>query len=213
MADKKPNKTKNTKEEIEAALARATGAPMPTPVPCVQNLDQKKVDEALNDVKVPEAPELGKDVPPGVGKKNKDKSGYTKGNTKVAESENIGAEEPAEETPDKIAMSTEDFGRKCFNLDITASQAHYQSNKSKDPTIDEYLRGINKKIYDESRTGGFSTNVQFRVAPNDYVNVNHIIDWYKARGFQILNYNMTSVPYGNNAGLMEYNFQISWAEA
>ena len=191
MADnKKQKKTKNTQEEIEAALAAATGSPIPQVKP-VNKPDSNKIlhkepEESWGAKEDPETPEV--QLP----------------------------EDPAELVKDDvnpIAMSQEDFGRKCFNLDIDAKMCHYQSNKSKDTTIDEYLRGINKKIYDETRGGGFSTNIQFRVAPNDYVNVNHIIDWYKSRGFQILNYNMSTTPYGANAGLIEYSFTISWVEA
>lgn len=191
MADnKKQKKTKNTQEEIEAALAAATGSPIPQAKP-VNKPDSNKIlckepEESWGAKEDPETPEV--QLP----------------------------EDPAELVKDDvnpIAMSQEDFGRKCFNLDIDAKMCHYQSNKSKDTSIDEFLRGINKKIYDETRGGGFSTNIQFRVAPNDYVNVNHIIDWYKSRGFQILNYNMTTTPYGANAGLIEYSFTISWVEA
>lgn len=191
MADnKKQKKTKNTQEEIEAALAAATGSPIPQAKP-VNKPDSNKIicketEESWGAKEDPETPEVQLPGDP---------------------------VEPIKDDVNPIAMSQEDFGRKCFNLDIDAKMCHYQSNKSKDTTIDEYLRGINKKIYDETRAGGFSTNIQFRVAPNDYVNVNHIIDWYKARGFQILNYNMTTTPYGANAGLIEYNFTISWVEA
>lgn len=191
MADnKKQKKTKNTQEEIEAALAAATGSPIPQVKP-VNKPDSNKIlhkepEESWGAKEDPETPEV--QLP----------------------------EDPVELVKDDvnpIAMSQEDFGRKCFNLDIDAKMCHYQSNKSKDTSIDEFLRGINKKIYDETRGGGFSTNIQFRVAPNDYVNVNHIIDWYKSRGFQILNYNMSTTPYGANAGLIEYSFTISWVEA
>ena len=120
---------------------------------------------------------------------------------------------PAENETSPIAMSVEEFGKKCFHLDINATMCHYQSSKTEDKTITEYIRGINKKIYEETKVGGFSTNVQFRVAPNDWVNVNHIIDWYKSRGFAILNFSQTSSPYGKEAGLMEYNFTISWADS
>lgn len=188
MTDKTKKKTKNTQEEIEAALAAATGSPLgPATVSPKRQVEEELFKEEQ------EAP-----------------------------TDDCKNEEPAPEveTPEKevadgnpIAMSTEDFGRKCFNLDIDSKMCFYQSSKSKDKGIEEFLRGINKKIYDETRSGGYSTNVQFRVAPNDYVNVNHITDWYKARGFQVLNYNMSTPAYGANSGLIEYNFTISWAEA
>ena len=141
-----------------------------------------------------------------------------------AQEKNIGSEtnaaiEPKAHEPQDseeastIDKSTEDFGRKCFNLDINAQMCNQQSSMNKDKSIDEFLRGINKKIYDEVRAGGYSTNIQFMVAPNDYVNISHITDWYKARGFQILNFNQSTPPYGRNAGNIQYNFTISWAEA
>ena len=195
MAEKKPKKTKNTKEEIEAALDYACGRGAKPVIggadenesKCVveesKSLDEKVIDKAVKenktfDVKCMADPEEEPEVFP----------------------EN-----------DPVAMSTEDFGRKCFNLDITAAQANYQSTKHKDQTIEDYLRGINKKIYDEVRNGGYSTNVTFRNSPNDWVNVQHIVDWYKARGFQVANYEPTHPQYGKNAGTIEYNFQISWA--
>lgn len=200
MTEKKSKKTKNTQDEIEAALAAATGTPMNPSAP------KREVEEA----------ELGVEQPPNVEQKNPYEPWNSKENLDTSEAKDAEKDDSQEEVPDNaarpIAMSTEDFGRRCFNLDIDAKQCNYQSNKSKDKTIDEYLRGINKKIYDETRSGGYSTNIQFRVAPNDYVNVNHIIDWYKARGFQILNYNMGTAPYGANAGMMEHNFTISWTD-
>lgn len=194
MADKK-KKTNNTEEEIEAALAAATGSPLRPPTP-----PKRKVEKAELEL----CKEPAETRNEGWGEMPEEPS-----------NENETSEELKGEKDDAspIAMSYEDFGRKCFGLDINAKMCHYQSSKCKDSTIDEYLRGINKKIYDETRSGGYSTNIQFRVAPNDYVNVNHIIDWYKSRGFQILNYNMGTTHYGANAGMIEYSFTISWAEA
>jgi hypothetical protein len=177
------------------------------------------------------------------GKKNKDKAWFAKENLEAAEektttltpeqekeldesqmcvgsevadelkkNEDSGDESTKDETP-PIALSQQQFAESCYHLTINAKQCKYQSSKVEDKSIVEYIRSINKKIYDETRSGGYSTNVQFRVAPNDYVNVNHIIDWYKARGFQILNYNMGTAPYGANSGLIEYNFTISWVDA
>lgn len=190
MNDKK-KKTNNTEEEIEAALAAATGSPLKPPAPPKRKVEKSETPKESVETENEGWGEMPKEPP-------------------KAEEETTDA---IKDDTSPIAISTEDFGRKCYHLDIDAKMCHYQSSKCKDSTIDEYLRGINKKIYDETRSGGYSTNIQFRVAPNDYVNVNHIIDWYKSRGFQILNYNMGTTHYGANAGLMEYNFTISWAEA
>ena len=138
--------------------------------------------------------------------------------TNIGSEANAAIEPKAHEPQDSeeaspIDKATEEFGRKCFNLDITAQLCNQQSSMNKDKSIDEFLRGINRKIYDEVRAGGYSTNIQFMVAPNDYVNISHITDWYKARGFQILNFNQSTPPYGRNAGNIQYNFTISWAEA
>jgi hypothetical protein len=77
----------------------------------------------------------------------------------------------------------------------------------------EYVRAINKKIYDETQRGGYSTNVQFRVTPQDWVNISHITDWYKSRGFTIPKMESTSAAYGKDVGTIEYNFTISWSDA
>lgn len=204
MADNKKKKTNNTEAEIEAALAAATGSPLAPPTP------PKRAS------KKPEEPWFSKE---NLGKAETKPEPTDEQSSRIGDAAAMLKLEEAEENENstegstQIAMSQEDFGRKCFNLDINAKMCNYQSNKSKDTSIDEFLRGINKKIYDETRSGGYSTNIQFRVAPNDYVNVNHILDWYKSRGFQILNYNMGTAPYGANAGLIEYSFTISWVEA
>ena len=192
MTDKKPKKTKNTKEEIEAALDYATGGKKPE-AQTQSEPDVKGVEQANPVCKDDELC------------KNED------GIIEIKDENNNGFDPVDDETASPIAMSVEDFGRKCFNLDINASMAHYQSTKHKDKSIEEYIRGINKKIYDEVRNGGFTTNVIFRVSPNDWVNVQHIVDWYRARGFQVLNYEPNHPQYGKNAGTMEYNFQVSWA--
>ena len=199
VKDKDGKQVEIDQDAIDAALAGAVspvgGHPQPRQI--MPKLEKTQKDDASN--------EYPKDCV--------EKESDRKDDAKVECEPQDSVEETNETGSTPIAMSYEDFGRKCFNLDINAKQCNYQSNKSKDKSIDEYLRGINKKIYDEVRTGGYSTNIQFRVAPNDYVNVNHIIDWYRARGFQILNYAMASAPYGNNAGMIEYNFTISWVEA
>ena len=234
-AEQKGNKkTKNTQEEIEAALARATGSLMgggpkgragfPTcpparpaavaaakpanaapeaALPTVEGMRRKK-KPADKKAEVDGQADIGAPDP-------EPRPGSVEAMEKLEEFDAITGEDDG---GSQVAMSVEDFGRKCFNLTMDARQCKYQSNKVKDESIEEHLRSINKKIYDEARAGGYSTNILFRVAPNDYVNVQRIIDWYKARGFQILNYNMTSsAPYGAGVGMMEYNFMVSWAES
>lgn len=112
-----------------------------------------------------------------------------------------------------IAADQKKFGEDCFNFNIDAKKCHYQSAKNEDKSILEYVRAINKKIYDETCLGGFSTNVQFRVTPQDWVNVSHIKDWYKARGFEVEDKGTTAPAYGKEVGTMNYNFTISWANA
>ncbi len=112
-----------------------------------------------------------------------------------------------------IAADQKKFGEDCFNFNIDAKKCHYQSVKNEDKSILEYVRAINKKIYDETCVGGFSTNVQFRVTPQDWVNVAHIQDWYRARGFEVVDKGTTSPAYGKEVGTMNYNFTISWATA
>ena len=118
---------------------------------------------------------------------------------------------PTKNTP--IAADQKKFGEDCFNFNIDAKKCHYQSAKNEDKSILEYVRAINKKIYDETCLGGFSTNVQFRVTPQDWVNVSHIKDWYKARGFEVEDKGTTAPAYGKEVGTMNYNFTISWANA
>jgi len=113
----------------------------------------------------------------------------------------------------QIASDQKKFGEDCFNFNIDAKKCHYQSVKNEDKSILDYVRAINKKIYDETCVGGFSTNVQFRVTPQDWVNVSHIQDWYRARGFEVVDKGTTSPAYGKEVGTMNYNFTISWANA
>lgn len=99
----------------------------------------------------------------------------------------------------------------CTNLKITAGDCHYWSGRSSDPSIEEFLKGINKKIYKETQVGGYSTNVTIRVVQKDWVNVSHIMDWYKSRGFEVLNYRINNSPINMDTGVIEHNFTISWA--
>ena len=117
----------------------------------------------------------------------------------------------APEAPAPVDPELEAFGKACFNLDLDAKRCFEQTSKHEDDSIKQYLRSINQKIYNEVRKGGYSIDVVFRVAPQDWVNVHHIMDWYEARGFQILNYETTSEPYGKNVGTVCYNFRVSWA--
>ena len=120
---------------------------------------------------------------------------------------------PVDAPSQPIAADQKKFGEDCFNFNIDAKKCHYQSTKNEDKSILEYVRAINKKIYDETCVGGFSTNVQFRVTPQDWVNVAHIQDWYRARGFEVVDKGTTSPAYGKEVGTMNYNFTISWANA
>ena len=110
-----------------------------------------------------------------------------------------------------IARPQSEFLDACYNMTIDAKQCFYQSNKNEDKSVMEYIRSINKKIYDETQNGGYSTNVQFRVTPQDWVNISHITGWYKSRGFQIENFESTQAPYGKDVGCISYHFTISWA--
>lgn len=203
-------------DKIEAALAgavtMANGAkpPMPPPPP------QEERDESQ----------------PWYGKENLEKSLVKDDKEQVKESkrgmeEILDAEEMGE-TPDEcgydpqetgindsgqIAMSQSQFIEACHNLTINAKQCFYQSSKHPDRSVDEYIRSINKKIFGETQKGGYSTNVQFRVTPQDWINVNHIFDWYKNRGFTVDVKETTSSPYGKDVGTMNYNFTISWSNA
>lgn len=114
---------------------------------------------------------------------------------------------------EQIAADQKKFGEDCYNLNIDAKKCHYQTTKHEDKSILEYVRAINKKIYDETCAGGFSTNVQFRVTPQDWVNVSHIVDWYRARGFEVIVKETTSPAYGKDVGTINHNFTISWVNA
>ena len=118
-----------------------------------------------------------------------------------------------ESKPKPIAADIKKFSEDCYNFNIDAKKCHYQSTKHEDKSILEYVRAINKRIYDETCAGGFSTNVQFRVTPQDWVNVSHIVDWYRARGFEVIVKETTSPAYGKDVGTINHNFTISWVNA
>ena len=109
------------------------------------------------------------------------------------------------------SIANDDFLNDCYACDIDAKQCHDESDKFFDESIKEYIRLINKKIYDETRKGGYSTNINFRVTPQDWVNVSHITDWYRTRGFLVVMTESTTPPYGKDVGTMEHHFTISWA--
>ena len=201
-------------------------------------LDQDKIDAALagavtmaNGAKPPmpppPPPEQRDDGKPWYGKENLEKA-----LVKEDGAEDCKADELDGETPDEcckaddydpqetgindscsIAMSQQKFVEACYNLNIDARKCFYQSSKNEDKSIVNYIRAINKKIYDETQRGGYSTNVQFRVSPQDWVNISHITDWYKSRGFTIPKFESSSAAYGKDVGTIEYNFTISWSDA
>lgn len=170
----KKKTTKNTTAEIEAALAAATGAAHMPPLPanpCIENLDQAAIDEALGQGEGDASPRAEVD----------------------------------QKTEPKIEPKTD-----CLDLEIDAASCREESRKHEDAGIKEYIAAINRKINTEIQRGGFSVPIQFRVTTQDWVNINHILDWYKARGFQIVNFDATHPQYGQAAGTIEYNFSISW---
>ena len=95
--------------------------------------------------------------------------------------------------------------------EISAKDMFLISSQNPDPKIHEHIKALNARIRGEAERGGFSTNIGFSVLQNDWVNIQHILDWYRARGFQIINFEQTTSPYGKNAGAIQYNFTISWA--
>ena len=160
--------TKNTQEEIEAALARACGQ-NPTPSqPIPQPTINDKVfrpDEVLskNEINAP---------------KIKSEHGIKSSEIKFPE--------------------------------LKASECFKVSSDNKDKSIYNYIVAINDKIEKECGNGGYSTNVTLRVIPSQWVNVQHIVDWYRANGFDVIVDEIKQPQYGMNAGSMEYNINISW---
>lgn len=176
------------KDKIEAALAKAvSGGGMPPPRPPVIQEPPAEIIKKNDNTK-------GGDIINKVGKKAEKKADET---TK-------------QDTQCQMSVTEVEFARKCASLDINADMCREISIKHEDTTIAEYIQSINKKIFDETQNGGFSTNIRFRVSPNDWVNVNHIMDWYRGRGFQVLNYETMHPQSGAFAGTMEHNFTISW---
>ena len=181
-----PMDGKKNKDKAWFAKENLEAAESQSPIPPGASEEEglKKVEEALNNV----AEELKK--------KNEDSE-----------------DEPTKDETPPIALSQQQFAEACYHLTINAKQCKYQSSKVEDKSIVEYIRSINKKIYDETQRGGYSTNVQFRVTPQDWVNVNHILEWYRIRGFQVDVKETTTAPYGKEVGTINHNFTISWVDA
>ena len=166
MARQKKNEqlepTKNTQEEIEAALARACGQnstpsqPIPQPTITAGVLDEIETN----------APKI------------KSEPGIKSSEIKFPE--------------------------------LKASECFKVSSENKDKSIYNYIVAINDKIEKECGNGGYSTNVTLRVIPSQWVNVQHIVDWYRANGFDVIVDEIKQPQYGMNAGSMEYNINISW---
>ena len=158
--------TKNTQEEIEAALARACGQnptpsqPIPQPIP-----QPTMTNEVLNKAAT-NAPKI------------KSEPGIKSSEIKFPE--------------------------------LKASECFKVSRENKDKSIYNYIVAINDKIEKECGSGGYSTNVTLRVIPSQWVNVQHIVDWYRANGFDVIVDEIKQPQYGMNAGSMEYNINISW---
>ena len=154
--------TKNTQEEIEAALARACGQnPTPSqPIPQPTINDDVLIEKEIN------APKI------------KSEQGIKSSEIKFPE--------------------------------LKASECFKVSSENKDKSIYNYIVAINDKIEKECRGGGYSTNITLRVIPSQWVNVQHIVDWYRANGFDVVVDEIKQPQYGMNAGSMEYNINISW---
>lgn len=116
------------------------------------------------------------------------------------------AQTNVENTPKSKSAPIVDF-------ELNANACFKLSSDNQDASIKEYIYGINNKINKECKAGGYSTNVTFRVTPNDWVNVQHIVDWYRAHGFDVAVDEVKQPQYGMGAGTMEYNFNISWVHA
>ena len=118
--------------------------------------DKDKIAAALNNAL---ADTKGNPIKTPVSKKS---AGRPKGQGKKAAPK---AENKSNADGDGISPETKQFAEACYNLKIDAKMCHEESSKMEDPSIEEYVRSINKKIFDETRQGGYSTNVQFRVLP------------------------------------------------
>ena len=165
--EEKLEPTKNTQEEIEAALSRAC---------CNQSPSQTQQQPTMVE-KVFEKTET-----------NAPKTNAPKGTD-----------------PDELTPPCE--------LEIDAKDCFKVSSEHPDKSIQNYICGINTKIKNETVNGGYSTNVTLRIVPNQWVNVQHIVDWYRAKGFDVVVDEIKQPQYGMGAGSMEYNINISWVNA
>ena len=188
--------TKNTQAEIEAALAKASGGAFKPEA--VNPSSDASFDDTAD---TPHTPNVEFDSDVGEcdckcdGTCDCDKQ-----------------ESDAEHCYNK--HSIKNFIRDCKNGNITARDCKYWSSKNEDKSIMEYIKSINEKIFNEIQNGSFSTEITFRVAPNDWVNVTKIIEWYESRGFEIRDHKInTPPPQYMNSGSMEHVFKIVWVNA
>lgn len=201
------NARPSTKEEIEAAVNACYGNPKeritvdipaiprgeePEPIECDECEPQRLDCDCDGCTPDPVDPRLLEDHPVDIC--GEDGAGFVPGS------------EASDGKP-----TLKQFLSDCTNLKITAGDCHYWSERSSDLSIEEFLKGINKKIYKETQVGGYSTNVTIRVVQKDWVNVSHIMDWYKSKGFEVLNYRINNSPINMDTGVIEHNFTISWA--
>lgn len=216
-------KHKSTKEEIEAAVNACYGNPkeritvdipgIPSGedeqvftgvLPSIESKDKTSMEEETPGLGDPDCP------PPPPEPTGWDESHPAHECPCDCDGEDCACEEKVPTEPDG-KPNKDKFFSDCHDLKITAGDCHYWSGRSSDPSINQYLQGINKKIFNETQCGGYSTNVTIRVVQNDWVNVSHIMDWYKARGFEVLNYKINNSPINMDTGVIEHNFTISWA--
>jgi len=125
----------------------------------------------------------------------------------TVEKKNMEKNNPPKSEEEKHTSSVKDN----VPYEINAKDMFEVSIKNPDAKINEHIKALNARIRNEALKGGFSTNVAFTVIQNDWVNIQHILDWYRSHGFQILNFDQSTAPYGRNAGAIQYNFTISWA--
>ncbi len=205
------NRPPSTKEEIAAAVAACYGG----------KVDMNEIGDSL--AKMSGIPSSGKPVK-NVEKKEMKKieqvekkvEKVEKKKTEKREKKECDCKCPNEKNGgcacDVKLIDVDEFSKACQSLDINAKMCKMFSVKNEDNSIQSFLRSINQKIFNETQSGGFSTNIKFRVTKNEWINISHIMDWYKARGFEILNYQMVTPPY-ESGGVMEHTFVISWANA
>lgn len=197
-------KHKSTKEEIEAAVNACYGNPREKITVDIPGIPSGEIDDKCNQQMFQTVPDK---IDP-----NEPCDESHDGCECDVDSKCCSCQKKSEFTENKVEHTELDgFLMDCSMLKINAKQCLEWSNKSFDQSIEDYLRGINKKIFDETQNGGYSTNVTIRVVQRDWVNVSHIMDWYKSRGFEVLNYRINNSPMNMDTGVIEHNFTISWA--